>query len=92
MDRLIPEQRLKFFIEIMTTFTLNDNVHPVRRRSVRTEEAVTAAQINQFVAVLRNWGCVLPLYKKKLRKYLGLKVFKIQLGQELKPNVYGMRR
>ena len=27
-----------------TTFTLNDNVHPVRRRTVRTEEAVAALQ------------------------------------------------
>lgn len=51
-----------------TTFTHNDNLHVVRRQTVRTDgvvvykKALKKIQINQLVAVLSNWDCVLPLY------------------------------
>ncbi|GFT58403.1 hypothetical protein TNCV_2119021 [Trichonephila clavipes] len=53
-----------------TTFTLIDNSHPQRRRTVRTEEAIATvkrsieeARMSPFAIEHRNWICVHPLYE-----------------------------
>lgn len=58
-----------------TTFTLND--HPVRHRTVRTEEAVAAVQEcieedpNQSIGlVLNNCGCDFPHFGRFNEKIL----------------------
>ncbi|GFV31260.1 uncharacterized protein TNCV_1640121 [Trichonephila clavipes] len=53
-----------------TTFTLIDNSHPQRRRTVRTEEAIATVERsieedpNESPSAIehRNWICVHPLY------------------------------
>ncbi|XP_023173537.2 uncharacterized protein LOC111601262 [Drosophila hydei] len=83
-----------------STFTLNDNVHPMRRRTVRTAEAVAAVQksIEQDPnQSLRRRSQQLGLCPSTLWKILRndikiSKSVKIQLVQELKPNDHRMRR
>ncbi|GFT36381.1 hypothetical protein TNCV_4260011 [Trichonephila clavipes] len=52
-----------------TTFTLIDNSHPQRRRTVRTEEAIATVErsieedlMSPSAIEHRNWICVHPLY------------------------------
>lgn len=96
-----PSERLirRTIDRFRTTFTVTDNVHPVRRRTVRTEEAVAAVQEsieddpNQSIRRRsQQLGLCPSTLWKILRKDLGLKAFKIQLVQELKPNDHRMRR
>lgn len=82
-----------------TTFTLCDNTHPQRRQTVRTEETIAA--VEQSVEEDPNESirhraqqlelCPSTLWKI-LRKDLGLRPYKIQLVQELKPRDHAMRR
>ncbi|XP_073831484.1 uncharacterized protein [Musca autumnalis] len=82
-----------------TTFTLYDNTHPQRRQTVRTEETIAA--VEQSVEEDPNESirhrakqlelCPSTLWKI-LRKDLGLRPYKIQLVQELKPRDHAMRR
>lgn len=82
-----------------TTFTLVDNAHPQRRRTVRTEDAIVA--VEQSIEEDPNESirhraqqlelCPSTLWKI-LRKDLGLRAYKIQLVQELKPNDHRARR
>ncbi|XP_023021061.2 uncharacterized protein [Leptinotarsa decemlineata] len=82
-----------------TTFTLIDNSHPQRRRTVRTEEALAAVQRSieeDPKESIRHRAQELDLCPstlwKILRKNLGLRAYKIQLVQELKPNDHQVRR
>ncbi|GFV30106.1 DUF4817 domain-containing protein [Trichonephila clavipes] len=82
-----------------TTFTLIDNSHPQRRRTVCTEEAI--ATVERSIEEDPNESirhraeeldlCPSTLWKI-LRKDLGLRAYKIQLVQELKPNDHQARR
>ncbi|GFW35195.1 DUF4817 domain-containing protein [Trichonephila clavipes] len=82
-----------------TTFTLIDNSHLQRRRTVRTEEAI--ATVERSIEEDPNESirhraqeldlCPSTLWKI-LRKDLGLRAYKIQLVQELKPNDHQVRR
>ncbi|KAK5644329.1 hypothetical protein RI129_005629 [Pyrocoelia pectoralis] len=75
-----------------TTRTLIVNVHPQRRRTVRTEEVVAAiersAEEDPNVSI-RHRAQQLELCPfttwKILRKDLGLRAYKMQLVQKLKP-------
>ncbi|GFV50670.1 DUF4817 domain-containing protein [Trichonephila clavipes] len=83
----------------LTTFTLIDNSHPQRRRTVRTEEAI--ATVERSIEEDPNEStrhraqeldlCPSTLWKI-LRKDLGLRAYKIQLVQELKSNDHQARR
>lgn len=82
-----------------TKHTLIDNSHPQRRRTVRTEEVV--ARVERSVAEdpnesIRHRAQQLQLCPstvwKILRKDLGLRAYKIQLVQELKPRDHHARR
>ncbi|GFX94714.1 DUF4817 domain-containing protein [Trichonephila clavipes] len=85
------EQLIRLTIErFRTTFTLIDNSHPQRRRTVRTEEAI--ATVERSIEEDPNESirhraqeldlCPSTLWKI-LRKDLGLRAYKIQLVQEL---------
>ena len=76
-----------------TKFTLLDIKPPIRLRRVRTEEniaAVSASVNDDHQLSIRRRSQQLGLSEsttwKILRKDLGVKPFKIQLAQELKPN------
>ena len=94
-ERLIRETVDRF----RNTFTLVDNKHPIRRRTVRTQQAIAAVQ--RSVADDPNVSirhraqqvnlCPSTLWKI-LRKDLGLRAYKIQLVQELKPHDHRSRR
>ncbi|GFX22960.1 transposable element Tc3 transposase [Trichonephila clavipes] len=81
-----------------TTFTLIDNSHPQRRRTVRTEEAI--ATVERSIEEHPNESirhraqkldlCLSTLWKI-FRKDLGLRAYKIQLVQELKPDDHQAR-
>lgn len=94
-ERLIRETVDRF----RNTFTLIDNTHPVRRRTVRTQEAIAAVQRSvdndPNVSIRRRSQqvnlCPSTLWKI-LRKDLGLRAYKIQLVQELKPQDHLLRR
>ncbi|XP_016968744.1 uncharacterized protein LOC127012206 isoform X2 [Drosophila biarmipes] len=82
-----------------TTFTLIDNSHPQRRRTVRTEEAIATVERsieedpNESILHLAQELDLCPFTLWKiLRKDLGLRAYKIQLVQELKPNDHQARR
>ncbi|GFU51827.1 DUF4817 domain-containing protein [Trichonephila clavipes] len=94
------EQLIRLTMErFRTTFTLIDNSHPQRRRTVRKEEAV--ATVERSIEKDPNESirhraqeldlCPSTLWKI-LRKDLGLRAYKIQLVQELKPNDHQARR
>ncbi|GFW55026.1 DUF4817 domain-containing protein [Trichonephila clavipes] len=94
------EQLIRLTMErFRTTFTLIDNSHPQRRRTVRTEEAIATVErsieedpnesINHRAQELDM--CPSTLWKI-LRKDLGLRAYKIKLVQELKPNDHQARR
>ena len=72
-----------------TTFTLNDNTHPQRRRTVRTEKVIAAVEEDPNQSIRHRAQeldmCPSTLWKI-LRKDLGLRAYKIQLVQELKPH------
>ncbi|GFW66331.1 DUF4817 domain-containing protein [Trichonephila clavipes] len=93
------EQLIRLTMErFRTTFTLIDNSHPQRRRTVRTEEAIATVEgsieedPNESI---RHRAQELDLCPstlwKILRKDLGLRAYKIQLVQELKPNDHQAR-
>ncbi|GFV58620.1 transposable element Tc3 transposase [Trichonephila clavipes] len=93
------EQLIRLTMEFRTTFTLIDNSHPQRRRTVRTEEAI--ATVERRIEEdpnesLRHQAQELDLCPSTLwkisRKDLGLRAYKIQLVQELKPNDHQARR
>ncbi|GFX25998.1 putative transposable element [Trichonephila clavipes] len=67
-----------------TTFTLIDNSHPQRRRTVRTEEAIAIVECN--IEEDPNESI------RHRTQDLGLRAYKIQLVQELKPNDHQARR
>ncbi|GFX97536.1 DUF4817 domain-containing protein [Trichonephila clavipes] len=82
-----------------TTFTLIDNSHPQRRRTVRTEEAFAIVERsieedpNESIRHRAQELDLCPsILWKILRKDLGLRAYKIQLVQELKPNDHQARR
>lgn len=82
-----------------STHTLLDNVHPQRRRTVRTEEVVAAVERsveedpNESIRRRAQQLDLCPsTLWKILRKDLGLHAYKIQLLQELKPRDHHMRR
>ncbi|GFV86992.1 DUF4817 domain-containing protein [Trichonephila clavipes] len=88
------EQLIRLTMErFRTTFTLIDNSHPQRGRMVRTEEAI--ATVERSIEEDPNESirhraqeldlCPSTLWKILL-KDLGLRAYKIQLVQELKPN------
>ncbi|GFU19028.1 DUF4817 domain-containing protein [Trichonephila clavipes] len=94
------EQLIRLTMErFRTTFTLIDNSHPQRRRTVRTEKAI--ATVMRSIEEDPNESirhraqeldlCPSTLWKI-LRKDLGLRAYKIQLVQELKPNDHHERR
>ncbi|GFV28233.1 DUF4817 domain-containing protein [Trichonephila clavipes] len=94
------EQFIRLTMErFRTTFTLIDNSHPQRCRTVRTEEAI--ATVERSIEEDPNDSirhraqeldlCPSTLWKI-LRKDLGLRAYKIQLVQELKPNDHQARR
>ena len=82
-----------------STFTLCDNVHPERCRTVRTPEAIEnvrqSVEDDASVSVRRRAQqlnlCPSTLWTI-LRRDIGLKAYKIQLVQELKPNDHRLRR
>jgi len=82
-----------------TTFTLLDSTHHSRRHTVRTKETIAAVERstkeNQNESI-RHRAQQLDLCRatlwKILRKVLGLRVYKIQLVQELKPRDHRARR
>ena len=94
------EQLIRLTMErFRTTFTLIDNLDPQRRRTVRTEEAI--ATVERSIAEdpnesIRHRAQELDLCPstvwKILRKDLGMRAYKIQLVQELKPNDHQARR
>ena len=76
-----------------TTFSLNDNIHHERRRTVRTPQTIAAVQesVEEDANVsVRHRAQQLHLCRSTLwtilQKDLGLHPYKIQLVQELKPN------
>ncbi|GFV57086.1 DUF4817 domain-containing protein [Trichonephila clavipes] len=94
------EQLIRLTMErFRTTFTLIYNSHPQSRRTVRTEEAI--ATVERSIEEDPNESirhraqeldlCPSTLWKI-LRKDLGLRAYKIQLVQELKPNDHQARR
>ncbi|GFS82052.1 DUF4817 domain-containing protein [Trichonephila clavipes] len=82
-----------------TTFTLIDNSHPQRRRTMRTEEAI--ATVERSIEEDPNESirhrakeldlCPYTLWKI-LRNDLGLRAYKITLVQELRPNDHQAKR
>ncbi|GFY11467.1 DUF4817 domain-containing protein [Trichonephila clavipes] len=93
------EQLIRLTMErFRTTFTLIDNSHPQRLRTVRTEGAIATAErsieedpnesIHHRAQELDMGPSTLW---KILRKDLGLRAYKIQLVQELKPNDHQAR-
>ncbi|GFT67214.1 DUF4817 domain-containing protein [Trichonephila clavipes] len=79
------EQLIRLTMErFRTTFTLIDNSHPQRRRTEDPNESIRhrVQELDLYPSTL--W--------KILRKDLGLRAYKIQLGQELKPNDHQARR
>ncbi|GFW29476.1 DUF4817 domain-containing protein [Trichonephila clavipes] len=93
------EQLIRLTVErFRTTFTLIDNSHPQRRRTVRTEEAIATVERgieedpNESIRHRAQESDLCPsTLWKILRKYLGLRAYKIQLVQELKPNDHQAR-
>ncbi|GFT45737.1 DUF4817 domain-containing protein [Trichonephila clavipes] len=89
------EQLIRLTMErFRTTFTLIDNSHPQRRRTLRTEEAI--ATVERSIESIRHRAqeldvCPSTLWKI-LWKDLGLRAFKIQLVQEWKPNDHQAKR
>ncbi|GFX47189.1 transposable element Tc3 transposase [Trichonephila clavipes] len=94
------EQLIRLTMEqFRTTFTLIDNSHSQRRRTMLTEEVI--ATLERSIEVDPNESirhraqeldlCPSTLWKN-LRKDLGLRAYKIQLVQELKPNDHQARR
>jgi len=82
-----------------TTFTLVDNRHPQRRRTVRTAEAIAAVEHsveddpNESIRRRAQQLEMCPSTTWKiLRKDLGLKAYKIQLVHEIKPRDHAKRR
>jgi hypothetical protein len=82
-----------------TTHTLVDNTHPQRRHTVRTEEVIAAVERSVEEdpnESIRHRAQQLELCPstlwKILRKDLGLRAYKIQLVQELKPHDHYTRR
>ena len=76
-------------------FTLLDIKPPTRLRRVRTEENITAVSASDYddhqISIRRRSqqpGLCYSTTWKILRKDLGVKLFKIQLEQELKPKNY----
>ncbi|GFW19428.1 DUF4817 domain-containing protein [Trichonephila clavipes] len=94
------EQLIRLTMErFRTTFTLIDNSHPQRRRTVRTEEAISTVERsieedpNESIRHLAQELDLCPsTLWKILRKDLGLRAYKIQLVQELNPNDHQARR
>lgn len=94
------EQLIRLTMErFRTTFTLIDNSHPQRRCTVRTEEAIAAVERSieeDPNESIRHRAQELDLCPstlwKILRKDLGLRAYKIQLVQDLKPNDHQVRR
>lgn len=94
------EQLIRITINrFRTTHTLVDNVHPQRRRTVRTEEVIAAVEQsveedpNESIRRRAQQLVLSPsTLWKILRKDLGLRAYKIQLVQELKPRDHQMRR
>ncbi|GFW34328.1 DUF4817 domain-containing protein [Trichonephila clavipes] len=94
------EQLIRITMErFRTTFSLIDNSHPQRRRMVRIEEAMTTAERSieeDPNESIRHQAQELDLCPstlwKILRKDPGLRAYKIQLVQELKPNDHQARR
>lgn len=83
----------------MSTFTLMDNIHPVRAHTVRTEEAIAAVEVSVTedpnLSIRRRsqaLGLCPSTTWKILRKDLGLHPYKIQLVQQLKPMDHRLRR
>lgn len=75
----------------MSTYTLLDNIHPVRQQTVRTEENIAAVQVSvdedPNLSIRRRSqevGLCASTTWKILRKDLGLHPYKIHLVQELK--------
>ncbi|GFU34329.1 DUF4817 domain-containing protein [Trichonephila clavipes] len=92
------EQLVRLTMErFRTTFTLIDNSHIQRRRTVRTEQAIATVERsieedpNVSIRHRAQDLCPSTLWKI-LRKDLGLRAYKIQLVQELKPNDHQARR
>ncbi|GFT56059.1 DUF4817 domain-containing protein [Trichonephila clavipes] len=89
-----------------TTFTLIDNSHPQRRRKVCTEEAIATVErsieedpnesirhrARLWLALSQELDLCPSTLWKILRKDLGLRAYKIQLVQELKPSDHQARR
>lgn len=94
------EQLIRLTMErFRATFTLNDNTHPQRCRTVRTEEVIAAVERsveedpNQSIRHRAQELDMCPsTLWKILRKDLGLRAYKIQLVQELKPHDHLARR
>jgi len=94
------EQLIRITMErFRTTFTLLDSTHHPRRRTVRTKETIAAVERStkedQNESIRHRAQeldlCPATLWKI-LRKDLGLRAYKIQLVQELKPLDHGARR
>lgn len=94
------EQLIRRTIDrFLTTFTLLDNIHPERARTVRTSETVAA--MNESVTEDPNLSirrraqemnlCPSTTWKI-LRKDLGLREYKIQLVHKLEPDDHPRRR
>ncbi|GFW01053.1 DUF4817 domain-containing protein [Trichonephila clavipes] len=94
------EQLIRLTMErFRTTFTLFDNSHPQKCRTVRAEEAI--ATLERSIEEDPNESirhraqeldlCPSTLWKI-LRKDLGLRAYKIHLVQELKPNDHQAKR
>ena len=85
--------------ELRTKFTLLAIKSPTRLRRVRTQENIAAvsASVNDDhqLSIRRRWQQLDLCYSttwKILRQNLGVKPFKMQLAQELKPNDLTQRR
>lgn len=85
--------------QFRTTFTLNDNVHPARRRTVRTQQMIDdvkqSVEDDSNVSIRRRAQqlnmCPSSLWNI-LHHDIGLHAYKIQLVQDLKPNDHQLRR
>ncbi|GFV69475.1 putative transposable element [Trichonephila clavipes] len=94
------EQLIRLTMErFRTTFTLIDNSHPQRRRTVRTEEAIATVErsIEEDPEVhppsSTGIGSVSIHFMEDFAEgSFGLRAYKIQLEQELKPNDHQARR
>ena len=94
-ERLIRETMNRF----TTKFSPNDNIHPVRRRTVRTPQTIAAVQesVEEDANVsVRRRAQQLHLSRSTLwtilQKDLGPHPYRIQLVQKLKPNDHHLRR